>query len=156
MGTQANFTPTPYVRTTDIASNALSVNSEFFLLTGVTLNDQTDDHSGTIVANANIVTRGGYVVVTGNIRMIDFIVSSNAQGSVGLYRADSPLLQLNYAPMQIRLGSSTPIVAAQFNLNIVKFDNPPTGVNCYFLRAVSIPGSATVDWRRLGLIEMAR
>lgn len=152
----ADFRPTPYVQTTDVASNAISVNSAFINVSGLVTNNETEQNSGITVANVNIVTQGGVVIILGNFRATDFIVSSNAQATVSLYRADSTTVQLNNQFAQIRLGSSTPIAAAQLVLPIFRIDAPPSGVNCYFVRAVSFPGSALIDQRQLSAVEIRR
>ena len=113
----------------------------------------TDANSGNTIANVTITTNGGYVLIVGTFRVTDFIVSSNAQAEVALFRAGATEpLQRQFA--QIRIGSATPIVQAQFNMSLSKIDRPSTGVNCYFVRAVSIPGSALADWRQLSAIEI--
>ena len=139
------------IATTDITSEAISSNAEFISLAGITLNgNSTDLDSGTLIGNTNLTTQGGFVLLNAQCNITDFPTSLQDLGLVGLFRAGAGLINRN-GMLTITSNSGS-----ELNLSITKVDAPPTGVNCYYLKAISIPGSATAQYRQLSATELKR
>jgi len=145
MGTAANYTPTPYVRTTDIASNAISNFVEVSNANSLGL-----VNSGTIVLQGAITTGGGMVNVIGKMTFAEGDV--RATGVIRLRRdgaATGTLLDTS----NIYMATSGQEILVMLN----KLDTPASGVHSYSITQEDQGGAGTfVRNRSLQMTEYLR